>query len=264
VHWQVVTIKRTLRRSLARVAPAASGGTRVLLYHAIGDPDPADRLALRVTKQRFLEQMCLLRSTDCAVVPLTRSVESGSGEGRPHVAITFDDGYHSDLWAADVLSDFGFPATFFVVPRFLDGGASPRWYWEGWHHFNWDDARALEERGCEIGAHSATHPDLTHCTAAELETEVAGSKALLERQLGRPVVSFSYPYGRHNAAVRVAVERAGYRLACTSRYGANRASGPCYTVRRTEVAGTDNLADFRRKLRGQYDWLGWWQHVHER
>ena len=69
---------------------------------------------------------------------------------------------------------------------------------------------------------------------------------------------FSYPFGRHESRVRRAVERAGYCLACTSRYGLNR-SRQSYAVRRTEVTGTDTLADFRRKLRGKYDWLGYWK-----
>jgi hypothetical protein len=55
------------------------------------------------------------------------------------------------------------------------------------------------------------------------------------------------------------VARAGYQLACTSRYGVNRTVGPSYAVRRTEVSGTDSLWDFRMKLAGRYDWFGYWQ-----
>jgi hypothetical protein len=59
--------------------------------------------------------------------------------------------------------------------------------------------------------------------------------------------------------VRETAGRAGYRLACTSRYGINRTSGACYAVARTEVTGMDRLVDFRRKLQGKYDWLARWQ-----
>ena len=104
-----------------------------------------------------------------------------------------------------------------------------------------------------------THPDLTLCDSARLIDEVAGAKTLLGRRLGREIVSFSYPYGRHNARVREIADRAGYRLACTSRYGINTTSGPRYDVARTEVIGMDRLVDFRRKLQGKYDWLARWQ-----
>ena len=255
-------MKWAIRRTIAGVVPAAAeGGTRVLLYHSVDEPEPADRMSLRVSRQTFLEQMAVLRTDGYHVVPLVSVLNSKARDDRPRVAITFDDGYRSQVWAAAVLRDFGFPATFFVVPRFLDGARDPTAYWEQWGHLDWDDLPGLREGGAEVGAHSATHPDLRQCTADELGEEVSGAKRLLEDRLGEVIVSFSYPYGRHNSRVRMAVERAGYRLACTSRYGGNRTSGPCYFVHRTEVTGRDSLVDFRWKLQGKYDWLGYWQDV---
>ena len=228
-------------------------------------------MGLRVSREAFREQMQLLDTAGYRVVPLMRMLEAappaeGSREPREtvprEVALTFDDGYRSEMLAADTLKEFGFTATFFVVPRFLDGVQQPGHYWEHWPHMNWDDLRPLVEAGFEIGAHSMTHPDLTECDSGRLMDEVAGAKALLERRLGREIVSFSYPHGRHNSHVREAAGRAGYRLACTSRYGLNKTTGtaaPRYDVARTEVTGTDRLADFRRKLQGRYDWLARWQ-----
>lgn len=259
---RVRVLKRTLCRAVARMAPEpTSSGVRVLLYHAVDDPDPVDTMALRVSRQHFVEQMTLLRDDGYAVVPLAAVCDSSAGDGRMRVAITFDDGYRSQEWAATILRQFGFPGTFFVVPRFLDGVQSPAAYWEGWEHLRWDDAAALIEQGFDLGAHSTTHPDLRTCADEQLSGEVSGAKALLEQRLGRPVVTFSYPYGRHDRRVREAVERAGYQIACTSRYGLNRGWGSSYAVCRTEVTGADDLEDFRRKLHGQYDWLGYWQDV---
>ena len=175
------------------------------------------------------------------------------------IAITFDDGYRSHAWAAAILRDFGFTATFFVVPRFLDGRHTAPPYWENWGHLTWEDISVLGEQGFEIGAHSTTHADLTTCSGARLDDEVSGARALLERRLGRPIRSFSYPFGRHDRRVRQAVERAGYALACTSRYGLNRTPGPSYQVPRTEVSGDDDLTVFRLKVRGKFDWLRYWQ-----
>jgi len=46
-----------------------------------------------------------------------------------------------------------------------------------------------------IGAHTVTHPALSALPPARQREEIAGSKAELEAALGRPVSSFSYPYG---------------------------------------------------------------------
>lgn len=232
---------------------------RVLLYHAVDGPDPSDRFGLRVTPDAFREQMNTLQASDQRVLPLTALLCASQSNGERQVAITFDDGYRSQLWAATVLQKFGFPATFFVVPRFLDGLRSASHYWETWGHMDWDDLTGLAERGFEIGAHSMSHPDLRRCSPDGLQEEVYNVKALLERRVGKAVVSFSYPYGRSDARVRQVVKEAGYSLACTSRYGVNRPSGPRHDVCRTEVGAGDRLVDYCRKLDGRYDWLGGWQ-----
>ncbi|OFW06451.1 MAG: hypothetical protein A3I61_20080 [Acidobacteria bacterium RIFCSPLOWO2_02_FULL_68_18] len=245
---------------IGRAAPGRSGGVRVLLYHAIDDPHPADCLSLRVSRRQFLDQMAVLRDDAYAVVPLDAVFHPQPDNGRLPVAITFDDGYRTVAWAAAVLKDFGFPATFFVVPRFLDGVQSPAAYWEEWAYLTWGDLAALaDHHEFAVGAHSTTHLDLRRCADARLAWEISEAKLLLERRIGRAVTSFSYPFGRHDRRVRRAVERAGYELACTSRYGLNRSPGSRYAVHRTEVAGRDSLRDFHWKLRGKYDWLAHWQ-----
>lgn len=257
-----MTPNPALRRAVARVAPETSGpGVRVLLYHAIGDPVEEDPLSLRVSRQRFVEQMKLLRDDGYAVVPLEAVLDPPKESDRVQVAVTFDDGYASQEWAAGVLRELGFPATFFLVPRFLDGVIKPAAYWESWGHLGWDAAAALIEDGFDVGAHSTTHPDLRTCMGVKLVQEVRGARTDLEDRLRADVSSFSYPHGRYNRSVEHAVKRAGYRLACTSRYGLNRTSDQPYLVRRTEVTGEDTLRDFRWKLLGKHDWRGYVQDI---
>src|SRR4029079_2685464 len=58
-----------------------------------------------------------------------------------------------------------------------------------------------------------------------LRDELAGSKADLERQLGRPVRAIAYPVGRriaHVQRIRDAVLAAGYRIGLTNASGATR------------------------------------------
>jgi peptidoglycan/xylan/chitin deacetylase (PgdA/CDA1 family) len=58
-----------------------------------------------------------------------------------------------------------------------------------------DELRALPPEVIEIGAHTLTHPILTHVDDAWLEREIVEGKQRLEGVLQRPVTSFSYPNG---------------------------------------------------------------------
>ena len=108
--------------------------------------------------------------------------------------------------------------------------------------------RELHGRGVTIGNHSASHANLARCTAEELDREVAQSKQALEAALGDPVTTFSYPDGRHDAAVRAAVGAAGHDLAFATWDSGRRRDR--LAIRRVS-AGTD-LASLRRVLAGDY------------
>jgi len=253
-------MKQIVKRALARLAPVSSDpGLRVLLYHAVEEEDPSDRLLLRVSPETFRAQMEILRTEGYQVVPLKSLLDGLGNVSVPRVAITFDDGYRSQLQAASILEEFGFPATFFVVIRFLNGDQAATNYWEEWDHMGWKDIQALLGRGFEIGSHSVSHPCLTRCLHDQLQQEVKGAKTCLEDRLSQSVIGFSYPHGAYNSIVRHVVQEAGYQLGCTSVYGMNCFPWPFFELRRIEISGADRLVDFLNKLRGKYDWLGYWQ-----
>ena len=72
----------------------------------------------------------------------------------------------------------------------------------------------MKEHGIDFGSHGATHRSLTQLDAETARGEILDSKADLEEQLGMEVLSFSFPYGRSNPAVRQLVPQAGYLAAC--------------------------------------------------
>jgi peptidoglycan/xylan/chitin deacetylase (PgdA/CDA1 family) len=59
-----------------------------------------------------------------------------------------------------------------------------------------DHVRDLIASGFDIGAHTVNHPILSSLDAATARREVAESKRMLERVLGREVRLFAYPNGR--------------------------------------------------------------------
>ncbi len=122
----------------------------------------------------------------------------------------------------------------------------------------WDQARALAAEGFEIGAHTRTHPVLTRLeTSAELDTELAGSRARLQAELGQPVIALAYPVGGPSAVdgrVVEAARRAGFAFACTYQDGVNHLRRlDCFLLRRIAVGSGATLSDFHAKL--AFPWL---------
>jgi peptidoglycan/xylan/chitin deacetylase (PgdA/CDA1 family) len=88
---------------------------------------------------------------------------------------------------------------------------------------SWDELEALgRDPSLTIGAHTLTHPMLAKHDDAFARREIADSKALIGRRLGRSVRHFAYPVGDPTSAgareFRLARE-AGFATAVTTRPG---------------------------------------------
>ena len=82
----------------------------------------------------------------------------------------------------------------------------------------WDQLARLDPALVTIGSHTLSHPILPSIDDAALEREVAESRRVLERRLGRTVDLFCYPNGAQDDRVHATVART-YRAAVTTRYG---------------------------------------------
>jgi peptidoglycan/xylan/chitin deacetylase (PgdA/CDA1 family) len=105
---------------------------------------------------------------------------------------------------------------------------------------SWSDLAEMQRLGMEIGAHTLTHPNLPSAGPADARTEIAGAKARLERELGRPVTMFSYPNGGAERYITPEVKRmvqeAGYEAATTSTNGFASSTSELYALERVQVA----------------------------
>jgi peptidoglycan/xylan/chitin deacetylase (PgdA/CDA1 family) len=87
----------------------------------------------------------------------------------------------------------------------------------------WDHVRGLARAGMDVESHTRRHRVLQTLDDQSLRDELAGSRADLEQQLGRPVRAIAYPVGRrvaHEARIRDAVSAAGYRVGLSNASGA--------------------------------------------
>lgn len=104
-----------------------------------------------------------------------------------------------------------------------------------------DALRQLHNQGFGIGAHTARHPILDYCNAAEVEQEIGGVRETLQGIVGGDISGFAYPNGRPYADFSrlhvQAVRRAGYRYAVTTHWGvANPQTSPYQIPRFTPWA----------------------------
>lgn len=122
-----------------------------------------------------MKQNLLLTTAMVASMSFVQAQEIATWEdwAKSAITFTFDDGaneVNSHSWAAEQLDKYGFKATFYVVT--------------GWTS-NWGPYQNIAKNGHEIGSHTDSHSGNS--------SELASSKATIERQIGQPCLTIAYP-----------------------------------------------------------------------
>ncbi len=151
--------------------------------------------------------------------------------------ITFDDGYRTIYDVAfPVLQDYGLSATLFLTlgerERWKPGERLPSL--DGRTMLNWSEIGEMKRWGIELGAHTLTHPDLTHIPRERMEAEIGESKKIIEDTLAAPVSCFAYPYGRYNDPIRKLIQQ-HFACACSDNLGLMRATSDPYALERVDA-----------------------------
>ena len=213
-----------------------------LAYHAIGTRAVReDPHGLFVSWARLRRHVAWLQARGYSLVTFGELVARGD-DGL--CALTFDDGFES----CSALAELGVPATVFVTTGWLGG----------WHPdvadaamLSEDGVRRLHAAGVEIGAHTATHPDLTTLGFDAARDELASARLSLESLLEAPVTSAAYPYGRATAETVQACAAAGFSAACRTS-GLGSSSTPL-DYPREDMDGPASLLGLRLKAAGRYE-----------
>lgn len=163
-------------------------------------------------------QLEAIRRRHCHVITL-EALYKHLSEGTPvpsrPVVLTFDDNYGGlYTYAFPLLKRYGYPATFFAHTDFV-GVVTVK------PHCTWDQLREMEQSGLiSVQSQTRTHPaDIRTLTDAQLNAELSGSKAVLEKQLGRPIYALSYPEGKYDLRCAHAAARNGYKIAVMEDWG---------------------------------------------
>ena len=125
---------------------------------------------------------------------------------RPVAVLTLDDAVKSHrTFAAPLLADLGFGATFFITQRWMEDQAN---------FLSWDEAAEIHAMGFEIGNHSWTHPNFSTPRAASLlEAELAlVENALAKAGVPKPT-SFAWCGNGFGPEAHAVLRGLGYRFA---------------------------------------------------
>jgi peptidoglycan/xylan/chitin deacetylase (PgdA/CDA1 family) len=217
-----------------------TGPVPILEYHVLGAaPADAPYPELYVTRPDFHQQMEWLEEHDYEAVTLEMVerawYDGGTLPAKP-VVISFDDGYRPQFtYALPELRRHGWPGVLNLKAEGSDLYTS--------------NVEAMIDAGWELAAHTINHQDLTTLGAAELEEEVAGSRAILRREYGVPVADFCYPAGQFDETVIAAVKAAGYTAATTEIPGEASRDAP-YELARFEILGSSGVTGLVEDLGG--------------
>ncbi len=201
---------RSPELSLQQIKPrtTAKPTITILCYHQFNSAG-----LYSMSAAEFRQNLEMIRDRGYTVVPLSHVIEfyQGKRDDLPEksLVITIDDGYRSVYkYAYPILKEFGYPWVFYVYSDYVGSGAGA---------VTWEQLKEMAQNGMELGGHSKSHPMLTKRMGKSQEEyeqwlyeEIVLSRKIIEEKTGIPVVSFSYPYGAFDAAVREKTIAAGY------------------------------------------------------
>ena len=233
------TLPESKNNKLEKTDVSESPAVPVLYYHSIMREAGNE---VRMPPDQFEAQMAFLHDQGFQSVTLNQLYQAKYLKGPlPNKAfvITFDDGYVDNYTTAfPILKKYGFVAAVFMVSSYTNG--------EGF--MSWSQLQELIANGWEIESHSANHPYLSTMNAAALLSEVKSPKKLLEKELGRTVNFFAYPYGDYDDDVVLAVKNAGYLMAFTTERGWADQQTDAWHTHRVYCFANMGMNEFMRRI----------------
>jgi peptidoglycan/xylan/chitin deacetylase (PgdA/CDA1 family) len=202
---------------------------------------------------RFVRQMeHLLRWAEPVRADRTEPLPAG----RRFVMVTMDDGWASFVEnALPELRKRNIPVAIFLVAGRLGSNLGE----PNDHILTEEELRGLipdiESGLVMIGSHTSSHARITEIDPGEAWSELVGSRALLERTLGKDVNLFCFPFSSESPELVELCRKAGYKRVFGGRPAPALKDPGEFLIGRVRVDPSDWLPDFHLKLMGAYDWV---------
>ncbi|SHJ56722.1 polysaccharide deacetylase family protein [Desulfofundulus thermosubterraneus] len=274
--------------------PGYQNRVAVLMYHHISNTDRGPAV---ITPRLFRAHLDILQKEGYHVISTERLARFLSGKDTippKAVVITFDDGYESFYtYAYPELKKRNIPATCFVIVKSAGdtkGSPGSRHIWKQIPKLTWEQMREMQAHGMSFYPHSYdSHylarfapgvPAARHIrpalagpiwldkqnrreTQGEYEARVRAdllkAKEVMEKELGRPMDQFCWPYGVDSPTAARIARSLGYRYLYYTRRGLN---GSCITggrIRRINAGSPDITPEILIRKIEQYALLAYAQ-----
>jgi peptidoglycan/xylan/chitin deacetylase (PgdA/CDA1 family) len=204
-------------------------GIPSLMYHKIGDLPPGTRYpSIWASEKEFRGQLGYLRRQGYEPLLFSEFRDAELGKRampKKPVFITFDDGFANNYELAfPILRELGMKANVFLICGLMGADSA----WDSLETappipmLTWAQAREMQASGLfEFGSHTMRHRDLAKLPPDEVRRELAESREVMTRELGRAPLGFAYPWGQgaDDPKIRELVLAEGYRYDFGTRPG---------------------------------------------
>lgn len=234
----------------------------VVMYHRVINKSENEGIhGTYIYENIFREHMKYLKDNNFSVITFEDLNNIGwrnrFDKNKKYIIITFDDGYVDNYELAfPILKEFNFKATIFLM------GESTYNEWDvkadGEKSFplmSVEMIKEMQDYGIEFGAHTFNHPKLNKLSNDEIKHQIVDVKKPLEEKIGREIITFAYPYGILNDYAKKMVEEAGYTFGVATDSGSVCLSDDLYQIRRIAIFPNTNLFSFKRKVKGNYNFI---------
>ena len=263
-------LDRTLTLRLFHPAQCWTAAARrralpILMYHSISDDlEPAASAYYKTATgpEIFRQHMRHLVEQGYRPIDLSSAAEwlrHGGSLDEKTVVITFDDGFRNFYTEAfPVLQTHGFTATVFLPTAFI---RDDRCSFKGTECLTWNEVRELRKGGMSFGSHTMNHFRLVDLPWNEIRREVHDSRTEMEQQLRERITTFAYPFAfpqnqkQFTKSFCNLLAETGYTCCATTELGRVQLGDDPYRLKRLPINSLDDIALFRAKLEGGYDWM---------
>ncbi|MCM0607325.1 MAG: polysaccharide deacetylase family protein [Xanthomonadaceae bacterium] len=230
-----------------------------LMYHRVPSEPIDTQNRTFITRDNMKKHFEFFKSRGFTPIHFADYDKWTRGEGelpKKPIFLTFDDAYsdnYENLYP--LLKEYGFKAIIYLLgDRTIKSNV-------------WDQASGepvcrlmdLEQIGelnrsplIEWGSHSMTHAKLTESKLGERQFEIQASKNVLEDFLGTKILSFAYPYGSVNAALKKEVELAGYAYGIATDSGGMNIEDDRMQIFRANIFPEDGAIQLMKKTSSRY------------
>ncbi len=186
----------------------------------------------------------IMANTANAQIPESYEVATWHNFSQAAITYSFDDCTPNQIpVAVPLLDKYGFHGTFNLVTNWVN---------------DWSEWRKVAERGHEMASHTVTHANFRETPDDKQEEELAESKKIIEREIGKECITVVYPFcarGNEQIAARYYISARG----CSGQVGSPTPENMFDITSR--VVGTESdmqTADnFNKWVASAIDTKGW-------